>query len=132
MKWLECELVRMVDIECTGDIKTPAIQKLCTMEWFEFNKDFEGSIRNFLYKNHMPEGYYMVVGEDDGGLPEVQAVCNYRDGSFHFYRPGKKWDEKYKNAVEVPKMTLRSYTGVIQKANLDKFVEGKETEKHEV
>lgn len=124
--WEEIELVRMVDIESVGKIKTPAIQKLCRMEFFEFDNDCEGNVKSFLKNNNMPESFYLVTGEDDNGFPEVKAVCNYRDGAVHFFRAGKEWQNKYKSAMEVTKIKMRSYTGVIKKATLDKFVEGKE------
>lgn len=124
--WEEIELVRMINIESVGKVRTPAIQKLCRMEFFEFDNDCEGNIKRFLKENNMPESFYLVTGEDDSGFPEVRAVCNYRDGATHFFRAGKKWKNKYKSAMEVPKIEMRSYISVIEKAPLDKFVEGKE------
>lgn len=66
--WYEVELIRMVNIETDSEFKAPAIQKLCRMESFEFDKDCEGTIRKFLQDNFMQDGYYLVVGESDGGF----------------------------------------------------------------
>lgn len=124
--WCEVEFVRMIDIESNGKVNPPAIQKLCKMQWFEFERDCEESIRKFLNTNQMPESYYLAVGEDDSGFPIVKAVCNYRDGATHFFRPGEEWQKKYKAAMDVPEMEMRCYTRVINKTPLDKFTEGKE------
>lgn len=121
--WYEVELIRMVNIETDSEFKTPAVQKLCRMEFFEFDKDCEGTIRKFLQDNFMQDGYYLVVGESDGGFPEVRAVCNYSHGSAHFYIPGDEWQEKYKAAVEPVKLLIKCFTGVNKKARLDNYVE---------
>ncbi len=121
--WYEVELIRMVNIETDSEFKTPAIQKLCRMEFFEFDKDCEGTIRKFLQDNFMQDGYYLVVGEGDGGFPEVRAVCNYSHGSTHFYFPGDEWQEKYKAAVNPVELPIRCFTGVNKKARLDNYVE---------
>ena len=71
----------------------------------------------------MQDGYYLVVGESDGGFPEVRAVCNYSHGSTHFYFPGEEWQEKYKAAVNPVELPIRCFTCVNKKARLDNYVE---------
>ena len=128
--WYEVELIRMVNID-TDSNRSLAIQKLCTMEFFEFDKDCEGTIRQFLQDNHMRDRYYLVVGEGDGGFPIVKAVCNYSHGSAHFFIPGDEWQEKYKAAVTPPQIPIRCFTKVNKKARLGNYIE-KDLEKDEV
>lgn len=128
--WYEVELIRMVNIDTDSD-RSLAIQKLCTMEFFEFDKDCEGTIRQFLQDNHMQDSYYLVVGESDGGFPIVKAVCNYSHGSAHFFIPGDEWQEKYKAAVTPPQIPIRCFTRVNKKARLGNYIE-KDLEKDEV
>ena len=128
--WYEVELIRMVNID-TDSNRSLAIQKLCTMEFFEFDKDCEGTIRQFLQDNHMRDSYYLVVGEGDGGFPIVKAVCNYSHGSAHFFIPGDEWQEKYKAAVTPPQIPIRCFTKVNKKARLGNYIE-KDLEKDEV
>lgn len=129
--WYEVELIRMVNIETDSKFKTPAIQKLCRMEFFEFDKDCEGTIRKFLQDNLMQNGYYLVVGENDSGFPEVKAVCNYSHGSVHFFIPSDEWQEKYKVAVTPVEIPIRCFTMVNKKVRLDNYVE-KDLEDNEV
>ena len=110
--WYEVELIRMVNIETDSEFKTPAVQKFCRMEFFEFDKDCEGTIRQFLHSNNMQDGYYLVVGEDDSGFPIVRAVCNYRCGAVHFFIPGDEWQKKYKGAVTPIEIPIKSFTKV--------------------
>lgn len=120
--WYEVELIRMVNIETDSEFKIPAVQKLCCMEFFEFDKNCEGTIRKFLQDNYMQDGYYLVVGESDSGFPEVRAVCNYSNGSVHFFIPGNEWQEKYKAAVTPVELPIRCFTVVNKKVRLDSYV----------
>lgn len=129
--WYEVELIRMINLETDSEFKTPAIQKLCRMEFFEFDKDCEGTIRKFLQDNYMQDGYYLVVGENDNGFPEVRAVCNYCRGAAHFFIPGDEWQEKYKAAVTPVEIPIRCFTRVNKKARLDNYIE-KDLEEDEV
>ncbi len=129
--WYEVELIRMVNIETDSEFRTPAIQKLCWMEFFEFDKDCEGTIRKFLQDNYMQDGYYLVVGENDSGFPVVRAVCNYCNGATHFFIPGDEWQEKYKAAVDPIKIPIICFTRINKKVRLDNYIE-KDLEEDEV
>lgn len=130
----EYELIELLDVVTQGDIKNHAIRHIAYMDFFGFDIDSQRNIKRFLGKNHMPDGCYLVVGEDDRGFDKVFAVCYFRKWKHNtilkLCYPSKEWEDAYISSITCTNMVFKSYNPVSGDVNLRKYIE-KESDKED-